>query len=276
MEPILIVLWIALAVAVGAAASAKGRSFLGWMLLSLAISPLLGAIGLILFGDAKSNGPEGSSQTHGQAEGIGRRKCPFCAELIQKEAIVCPFCKRDVPQDPSVSREFLALNSELGQLRERIDDLHQKRRQLSAGASWYSSYFAIVLVLTVVCTMIAAGLGHQYGASHAKSLRQSLALTYSGDEYTAAVDAFNYDFDWPRYYRIRFVGVTLLVGLTMAVAGRGITRKKAGRLRADVRHLDVEISDVEARIHDTTTHLDELVTGPNRPAGDSLALQEDE
>jgi len=27
----------------------------------------------------------------------GSRKCPFCAELIRREAVVCRFCGRDVP-----------------------------------------------------------------------------------------------------------------------------------------------------------------------------------
>jgi hypothetical protein len=28
------------------------------------------------------------------------RKCPFCAELIKSEAVVCRFCGRDVPVSP--------------------------------------------------------------------------------------------------------------------------------------------------------------------------------
>jgi hypothetical protein len=28
------------------------------------------------------------------------RKCPFCAEIVKREAVVCRFCGRDVPVSP--------------------------------------------------------------------------------------------------------------------------------------------------------------------------------
>lgn len=31
----------------------------------------------------------------------GRRKCPFCAEPVRSEAVVCPHCQRDIAAAPA-------------------------------------------------------------------------------------------------------------------------------------------------------------------------------
>ncbi|MFZ2309032.1 MAG: hypothetical protein WAW34_17000 [Rhodoferax sp.] len=34
----------------------------------------------------------------------GERKCPFCAEVVKREAVICRFCQRDLPPAAAVSQ----------------------------------------------------------------------------------------------------------------------------------------------------------------------------
>ena len=62
-----------------AIAHSKERSFFGWWLYGTCFFFI--AIIHVLF----------------VGRGGARRKCPFCAEIIRLEAIVCPHCQREVP-----------------------------------------------------------------------------------------------------------------------------------------------------------------------------------
>lgn len=66
-------------------AQSKGRSFAAWWL-----------YGVLLFIVALPHSIFASSVV-----GLGRRKCPHCAEMIREEAKVCRFCGRDVPPPPA-------------------------------------------------------------------------------------------------------------------------------------------------------------------------------
>src|SRR5438067_23776 len=70
-------------------ASSKGRSFFGWYVYGVLLFLIALVHALLLRPDVK----------HVEARAIaedGRRKCPHCAELIKREALVCRYCGRDV------------------------------------------------------------------------------------------------------------------------------------------------------------------------------------
>lgn len=75
-----------------AIASQKGHSFLAWWI----FGALLFIVALPMALIAKPN--ETSLVSRGEA-----RQCPYCAELIKREARVCRYCQRDVsPVAPEV------------------------------------------------------------------------------------------------------------------------------------------------------------------------------
>lgn len=82
--------WFIFAILVGAWASSKGRSGFGYFLVSVLLSPLIGAIMVAIAGENKPK-IEAEAVKSGDM-----RKCPACAELIRKEAKKCKHCGTDL------------------------------------------------------------------------------------------------------------------------------------------------------------------------------------
>lgn len=79
---------IFLSIMVGVFASTKGRSRVAFFFLSLILSPLVSFIAALIItpiNDGKK-----------VAKNDGVKKCPYCAELVKEEAIVCKHCRRDI------------------------------------------------------------------------------------------------------------------------------------------------------------------------------------
>ena len=95
------IFWFLCSILVGAFASSKKRSGVGWFFISLVISPLIAFIILLVIGYSPST----------------LKKCPKCAEEVKAEALVCRFCGYEFPQPPPLSIE---------ELRAKKDKLEKK------------------------------------------------------------------------------------------------------------------------------------------------------
>lgn len=87
----IITVWILVSVAAGNVAARKGLNKGQYVLLSLFLSPI---VGLILAAAATPNQAKADEQQ--VASGLGR-KCPYCAEVVKREATICRFCHKELP-----------------------------------------------------------------------------------------------------------------------------------------------------------------------------------
>jgi hypothetical protein len=73
-----------------AIAKSKGRSFLPWWIYGTALFVVALPHALLMKPDAQAI--EREKLASGDS-----RKCPFCAEIVKREAVVCRYCGRDLP-----------------------------------------------------------------------------------------------------------------------------------------------------------------------------------
>lgn len=81
------IVWVILCALVAVFAERKGRKGIGYLLLSLFLSPLVGGIVVLCVADKN------------------KKECPFCRKSVAINATVCPYCNKEIAKIKSSSEK---------------------------------------------------------------------------------------------------------------------------------------------------------------------------
>ena len=118
----IILFWLFFSVIIAVYASKKGHNAVSTFVISIFLSPVVGFL-VTVVRDANHEALEADSIAKGK-----QKKCPYCAELVKAEAIICKHCGKDLSkvdikkQQESIEQER-ELKNEIDKLKSKISSM---------------------------------------------------------------------------------------------------------------------------------------------------------